>query len=86
MRRQGVGWLRVAARRRIQWVLDGYSPGMGLKKRFRSPAEGEFLFAIDDAPIEETLTSFGGLPLFLRTARRLGLAASVQHHLQLKQR
>ncbi len=57
---------------------------MGLKKQFRSPAEGEFLFAIDDTPLEEILTSFGGLPLFLRTAR--SLAASVQRNLQLKQR
>ena len=80
-----MGWLRVAVRRRTQWVLDCYGPGMGLKKH-RSPAEGEFLFEIDDTPLEEILTSFGGLPLFLRTARSLGLAASVQHHLRLKQR
>ncbi len=65
----------MAARRRTQWVLDGYGPGMGLKKQFRSPAEGEFLFEIDATPLDEILTSFGGLPLFLRTARRLGLAA-----------
>ena len=64
---------RAALRRRTQWVLDGCGLGMGLKKRFRGPAEGEFLFAIDDAPIAETLTSFGGWPLFLRTARSLGL-------------
>ena len=81
-----MGWLRAAARRRTQWVLDGYGPGMGLKKQFRSPAEGEFLFEINDTPLEEILTSFGGWPLFLRTARSLGLAARVHHHLQLKQR
>jgi len=43
----------VAARRRTQWVLDGYGPGMGLKKQFRSPAEGEFLFEIDDTPLDD---------------------------------
>ena len=59
---------------------------MGLKTQFRSPAEGEFLFEIDGTPLEETLTSFGGWPLFLRTARSLGLAASVQRNLELKQR
>ena len=58
---------------------------MGLKKH-RGPAAGEFLFAIDDRPLEEMLTSFGGWPLFPRTARSLGLAVSVQHNLELKQR
>ena len=46
--------------------------GMALKQPFRSPAEGEFLFEIDETPLEETLTSFGGLALFLRAARSLG--------------
>ncbi len=78
--------LRAAARRRTQWVLDCCGLGMGLKKQFRGSAEGEFLFEIGDAPTEETLTSFGSLPLFLRTARSLGPDASVQRHLQLKQR
>ncbi len=59
---------------------------MGLNKQLRSPAEGEFLFAIDQTPLEETLTSFGGLPLFVRAARSLGVAASVQRNLPLKQR
>ena len=58
---------------------------MGLKKH-RSPAAGEFLFEIGDTPLEEMLTSFSGLALFLRTARSLGLAVSVQRHLELKQR
>jgi hypothetical protein len=60
--------------------------GMGLKKRLRGPAEGEFLFEIDETPLEESLTSFGGLPLFLRAVRSLGVPASVRRHLQLKQR
>ena len=59
---------------------------MGLNKQLRSPAEGEFLFEIDQTPLEETLTSFGGLPLFVRAARSLGVAVSVQRNLPLKQR
>jgi len=30
---------------------------MALKKQFGSPIEGEFLFEIDETPLEETLTS-----------------------------
>jgi len=59
---------------------------MALKKQFRSPIEGEFLFEIDETPLEETLTSYGGLPLFLRAARSLGVPASVRRHLSLKKR
>lgn len=59
---------------------------MALKKAPPSPAEGEFLFEIDETPLEETLTSFGGLPLFLRTARSLGVGAGVKRNLRLKQR
>lgn len=59
---------------------------MALKKTSPSPAECDFLFEIDETPLEETLTSFGGLPLFLRTARSLGVGASVQRNLRLKQR
>ena len=32
----------------------------------RSPAEGEFLFEIDEEPSEECLTALGGVPLFVR--------------------
>lgn len=59
---------------------------MALKKSQPSPAEGEFLFEIDETPLEETLTSFGGLPLFLRTARSLGVGTSVKRHVRIKQR
>ena len=59
---------------------------MGLKQSYRSPAEGEFLFEIDQTPLEETLTSYGGLPLFLRAARSLGVGTSVKRKLRLKQR
>lgn len=59
---------------------------MALKKATPSPAEGEFLFEIDETPLEETLTAFGGLPLFLRAARSLGVGASVKRHVRIKQR
>jgi hypothetical protein len=59
---------------------------MALKKTASSPAESEFLFEIDETPLEETLASFGGLPLFLRTARSLGAGSSVKRNLRLKQR
>ncbi len=48
---------------------------MALRKNQPSPAEGEFLFEIDETPLEETLTAFGGLALFLRAARSLGVGA-----------
>lgn len=59
---------------------------MALKKNLASPAEGEFLFEIDETPLEETLTAFGGLPLFLRAARSLGVGASVKRNVRIKQR
>ena len=70
---------------RTRWVLNCNGIGMGLKQPFRSPAEGEFLFEIDETPLEETLTSFGGLALFLRAARSLGVVASVRRNLRLSQ-
>ena len=58
---------------------------MPLKSK-RSPAEGEFLFEIDEQPTEECLTALGGVPLFVRTARSLDVPGSVQRNLALKQR
>ncbi len=52
----------------------------------RSPAEGEFLFEIDEQPTEECLTALGGIPLFVRTARSLDVPGSVKRNLSLKQR
>ena len=52
----------------------------------RSPAEGEFLFEIDEQPTEECLTALGGVPLFVRTARSLDVPGSVKRNLALKQR
>lgn len=84
--RPGPGARSAAKRGRTLWVLDCYGYGMALKKWPPSPAEGEFLFEIDETPLEETLTSFGGLPLFLRTARSLGVGASVKRNVRIKQR
>jgi hypothetical protein len=51
-----------------------------------SPAEGEFLFEIDEHPLSETITAWGGVPLLARAIRSLGVPASVGRHLQIKQR
>jgi Transposase DDE domain group 1 len=51
-----------------------------------SPAEGEFLFEIDEHPLEETITAWGGVPLLARAIRSLGVPASVGRHLPIKQR
>jgi hypothetical protein len=56
------------------------------RKPKRSPAEGEFLFELDPEPLAESLTAFGGIPLFVRAARSLGVPQSVRQNLQLKQR
>jgi hypothetical protein len=58
---------------------------MGLKAK-RSPAEGEFVFEIDEEPLEESVTAFGGVPLFVRTARSLDVAGSVKRNIHIKQR
>src|ERR1017187_4378170 len=56
------------------------------RKAKRSPAEGDFLFAIDSEPLEECITGLGGAPLLVRAIRSLDVAASVQRHLRVKQR
>jgi len=58
---------------------------MGLKPR-KSPAEGEFLFELDEQPLEETVTALGGVPLFVRAVRSLDVPGSVKRRLHLKQR
>jgi len=71
---------------------SGCKIAMGLvmalpKKTRRSPAEGELPFEYDfEHPAEEALTAYGGIPLLVRAARSLGVPASVQRHLRLKQR
>lgn len=51
-----------------------------------SPAEGDFLFELDPEPLEECLTAYAGIPLFVRAARSFGVPESVKQHLHLKQR
>jgi hypothetical protein len=58
---------------------------MGLKPR-KSPAEGEFLFELDEQPLEETVTAMGGVPLFVRAARSLNVPGSVKRNVHLKRR
>src|ERR1019366_5207997 len=56
------------------------------RKQKPSPAEGEFLFQLDPEPLEECVTAYGGIPLFLQAARSLDVPGRVKQHLQLKQR
>jgi hypothetical protein len=56
------------------------------EKKKASPAEGEFLLEIDDQPLEETITAWGGVPLLVRAVRSLDVPGSVRRHLHLKQR
>src|SRR4051794_348167 len=55
-------------------------------KKKRSPAEGELPFEYDWQPVEEVLTAYAGIPLFVRAARSLDIPGSIKRHLHLKQR
>lgn len=60
---------------------------MGIpRKQKRSPAEGEFLFQLDPEPLEECVTAYGGIPLFVQAARSLDVPRRVKQHLAIKQR
>src|ERR1035441_10346444 len=60
---------------------------MGIpRKQKSSPAEGEFLFQLDPEPLEECVTAYAGIPLFLQTARSLDVPGRVKQHLKIKQR
>jgi hypothetical protein len=60
---------------------------MGIpRKQKASPAAGEFLFQLDPEPLEECVTAYAGIPLFLQAARSLDVPGRVKQHLQLKQR
>jgi hypothetical protein len=60
---------------------------MGIpRKQKPSPAEGEFLFELDPEPLEEGVTAYAGIPLFVRAMRSLDVPGSVGRHLQVKQR
>jgi hypothetical protein len=57
-----------------------------LKRSKPSPAESEFLFAIDPEPATERLTSYGGAAVLVQTLRSLGVAQSVTRHIHIKKR
>ena len=60
---------------------------MGIpRKQKASPAEGDLLFQLDPEPLEECVTAYGGVPLFLQAVRSLDVPGRVKQHLQLKQR
>jgi hypothetical protein len=60
---------------------------MGIpRKQKPSPAAGEFLFQLDPEPLEECVTAYAGIPLFLQAARSLEVPRLVNLHLQIKQR
>ena len=51
-----------------------------------SPTESPLLFEVDDEPLEETLTAWGGVPLVVQAFRSLGVPARVRQHVHIKQR
>lgn len=44
------------------------------------------MFELDPEPLEETVTGYGGIPLFVRAARSLDVGGLVKRYLHLKQR
>jgi hypothetical protein len=56
------------------------------KKPKRSPAAGELPFECDWEPAGEVPTAYAGIPLFVRTARSLGVPASVKRCREVKPR
>ena len=60
---------------------------MGIpRKQKPSPAAGEFLFELDPEPLEEDVTAYAGIPLFVQAMRSLDVPGSVKQHLHVKQR
>jgi len=57
-----------------------------MQPRKPSPTESPLLFELDDEPLEETLTAWGGVPLVVQAFRSLGVPASVRQHVHIKQR
>lgn len=51
-----------------------------------SPSKSPLLFEIDPQPLTETLTAWGGVALVVQAFRSLGLPASIEQHLHIKQR
>jgi hypothetical protein len=56
------------------------------RKQKPSPAAGEFLFELDPEPLEECVTAYGGIPLFVQAVRSLDVAGRVRERVQIKQR
>ena len=59
--------------------------GMGKAEKV-SPIESPLLFEMDPEQAPEILTALGGIPLVVQTFRSLGLPASVQRHVHVKER
>ena len=58
-----------------------------MRKRTKpSPTASPLLFELDPAPLQETLTALGGIPLVVQAFRSLGLPGSVGEHVRVKQR
>jgi hypothetical protein len=57
-----------------------------IKPKRPSPTASPLLFEIDPEPITETLTAWGGVPLAVQAFRSLGLPASIERHVHIKQR
>jgi len=51
-----------------------------------SPTASPLLFEIDPEPLSETLTAWGGVSLAVQAFRSLGLPASIQRHVHIRQR
>lgn len=51
-----------------------------------SPTESPLLFEVDDEPLQETLTAWGGVSLVVQAFRSLGVPARVRQHVRIKQR
>jgi hypothetical protein len=57
-----------------------------IKPRKPSPTESPLRFEIDPERLAERLTAWGGVPLVVQAFRSLGVPASVQRHVHIKQR
>ena len=61
----------------LSGARNGYDAAMNPPRR-PSPTESPLLFEIDDEPLQETLTAWGGAPLVLHAFRSLGVSARVR--------
>ena len=52
-----------------------------IKTRRRSPTMNPLPFQLDPEPANETLTSYGGVPLVIQAFRSLGLPQAIHQHL-----